>query len=649
MYYVVWLISLFLFSPCLADDKDSKEMILSTPDQLAHQDSLVGKLVGPLGGQLVLQQTDLHIAGAEPLSLTRAHVPPSIKSAYFHDGGDGERHHLNVHLHDTYRGWIFFPQMKLQYFHAGFYRVTDDRGVTLDYRIHNDQTYLLSDSAGITNYAGGTPGGQHDPRNTRITRQGTKVIVTAPDGTIRTYRPGWFVFILEKEQLPNGKVRHFTSLGDSAGFVSVKTLDPSEQHTYATLSFSGFVGLDRTFSSSTGQESVYSYEMRPATNKFEISKRFRPRFENDSPPPLLTSVKRPGLAPEVITYSGRCLLDSYRSKNVLCRCDYAYANHGYATVHALSLPVGNEGAITPVYRLKYDMPVANRRGGITTVDQVDGTRVVYHYSSRFLPEKIAFYDANKELVKQTHYHWNAEQRLSTLEWTDKGGEPICRKSYAYDRFGNPTLEILTGDLTGNGGTESCVTRRAFSDDGRQLLLREETEAGKVVTFQYVPDTNLPTAKLTYDRDRLVKREFWRYDGYLNLIQAIVDDGVGSDSADLSGITTRTLTTYQLRTQQPFLHMPEWTEEAYWEAGHVHTLKRTQYIYDQYGNVCRDDIYDAEGVRAYSLHRYYNAAGQKLHESNALDKPRYTIMTIKVAALHLGKPRAVSVKTGAMTL
>jgi RHS repeat-associated protein len=618
MIYLICFLALILPHSTFTDARKPEELILSTPDQLARQDRLVGQLIGPLGGQLVLKQTDLVTNGAAPLTLNRYYIPPAIFASYHPKGGDADREYMMHHIASMYRGWVFMPQVRLQVLQLQplTVRVTDTSGATLDFRLQNGQTQLITEPHGISNFAGDFPSGQLDPRNTQIAYEQQKVIVTSPDGAKRTYRRASPFYLLEKEQLPNGKVRRYEI---DAQHMSVKSADPCEQHLYDSITMTGSPKLGKcVFQSSSGQNVTYQYDIRLVPGKWDQHKHQEHREFIFKAPPLLTAVHRPMHVSETIAYNERFLLDRYTRDDVLCQCQYGVTDlKSPFTVQSLRLPVGADDGFVAVHTLRYDAPLAKVRDGTTTVDNIDGTRLVYHYSKTFLPQKIEFFDADKNLHKQTLYEWTADQRLHTLAWADGHGYVLCRKTYDYDTFGNPIVETLSGDLTGCGSSDPYTIQRTFSTDGLHLCLREQTDTGKVLVYRYRPGTNLPIAKLTQAGDQVLYREFWEYDLCNNLVQTISDDGTGTEADDFTDVTVRTITSYTLRTEQPFLHLPEWTEEAYWEAGTVHLLKRTHHIYDAYGNVCQDTVYDANGQLAYELHHTYDVDGHLLSETNAL--------------------------------
>ncbi|MBS0621978.1 MAG: RHS repeat protein, partial [Verrucomicrobia bacterium] len=126
----------------------------------------------------------------------------------------------------------------------------------------------------------------------------------------------------------------------------------------------------------------------------------------------------------------------------------------------------------------------------------------------------------------------------------------------------------------------------------------EHEEGKVVTYEYLPNTNLVTAKLTYEGSKVVLRELARYDECNNLIEKIEDHKI---------------TRYHLRQTAPFLYLPESIEELCDQG----LLKRTHLTYDERGNVVRETVYGADGKLAYAIDREYNERGDLLSETNPL--------------------------------
>ncbi len=370
----------------------------------------------------------------------------------------------------------------------------------------------------------------------------------AQTSPLRFYKRAWIsrvyhLYSLEKEILPSGKVlRYRFDHGAQAEFV--ESTDPKERYVYASLRIDGSPQENCNFTSSSGMRAKYIYQRTNFDIKIKEKnghKKLKREYQSWSPA-TLCSVSSPSYRNESSNYCGRFLLDSYSGKDHIFKA--AYSGFGnpeqHYRVHKLLLPVGENHAFVSVYELNYQPPVAGQRGGTTTVKNSDGTSTTYHFSANLLPTLIQYF-GNGNLKKEKTLSWDDRNWLKSIEMKEGQGNLLYQKSYEYDRFGNPNLEILTGDLTGEGNQETYTTKRTFSEDGRHLLLREETEDGKVICLSYLPNTNLATSKLTKDVDKIILREFWIYDDCNNLIQTISDDGASEDKDDLSNVTQRTLT------------------------------------------------------------------------------------------------------------
>jgi RHS repeat-associated protein len=375
------------------------------------------------------------------------------------------------------------------------------------------------------------------------------------------------------------------------------------------------------FTSSSGLKLDYGYQLRTTQWKIDGKKETLLSY-----PCILNSVSSPSYRNESLDYSEKLLLSSYLGKGDVFNIVNAPFGQGpkYYRAHKLLLPVGQNDSFEPVYEMSYQPPIAGEKPGSTTVKNSDGTSIVYHFSKDLLTTSIQYFDQIGELKKEKLYDWNEKNRLKSLSMRDGQKNLFYKKTYEYDSFGNPILETFTGDLTGEGTQETLTTKRVFSEDGRHLLLKEETEDGKVTTFSYLPKTNLITSKLIKDGDEILLREFSIYDDCNNLIKFISDNGDTEDLDNLSEVTQRLITTYVLRGSAPFLHMPEWIIETYLENGAEKPLKKRHLNYDNYGNVSEEAVYGAEGVLAYTLYKTYNERGDILSETNSLGrKATYT--------------------------
>lgn len=626
------LICLLLSTFALANQTQD-ELLVSSPEQIAsfsiEQDFLIGGLVSPLSGQPVLRHTDLIVKGAQELLVNRVYVPfylPYSFPEHKHHKEDWRKLYLYQYLSKNYRGWKIYPHQWLQFNPFSMTAiVSDSHGTVLKFLISNS-TRLASPSYALTNVSGDIPSGKFDPRNTCVSfdRHSQKVHVNAPDGTFRLY--GHYrshFYLLEKEILPNGKVIRY-DYDAHARLKEIRSLDPKERHVYASIRCeSSPENQQWHLTTSTSQTADYHYQIKQEKTKTRqpVGRKGKKLHVHDThlSPPILLSASSPFFRHETINYSDQFLLESHSSKSAICTFQYAGFGEGaqHYKIHKLLLPVGSNDTLYPVHEMSYHPPIAGQKEGSTTVKNRDGTSIVYHFSKQILPTTIHYFGADGSLKKEKIFSWTEKQWLKSIEVKDGQSKIFFKRSYEYDRFGNPILEEFHGDLTGSAQFETCMTRRVFSEDGRNLLLKEETEEGKVTCFSYLPNTNLVISKLTKDRDTIVLREFFHYDDCNNLIQTIIDDGTSSEPHDLTHVTQRKTTTISLRQQQPFLHMPEWVEEKCFEDGFEKLLKRTHLNYDQYGNVNREEIYDADGIYAYTISREYNERGTLISETNAL--------------------------------
>jgi len=423
--------------------------------------------------------------------------------------------------------------------------------------------------------------------------------------------------LLNKEVLPNGKILRY-QYNKERQLVRVISMDPKEIHTYATIEIDS--SPDKTsskFSTHSGQAATY--HQRPKQNPFKLPKGSKPLKVEKRVLNLLaiTKASSPFYASETMSFANT-LLNSYSGHQNLFSCEYAESGESHSKnkrVSKLLFPVDGTH-FQPVHEFSYQPPLVGEKAGSTTVRNIDGSFVIYEYSKELLLIAIKHYSADSTLKRKKQFCWTENHWLSTVDCQDGNGYILYTKTYEYDAYGNPVREVFSGDLSGIGIAQN-VTTRQFSIDGLHLLLEEKTPEGKILSFHYLPNTNLITAKLTKEKDRILQREFNAYDDCNNLIKHIEDNGTALEPENLKDVTQRKITAYILRNQHPFLHLPEWIEEKYIENGSEKLLKRTHLSYDIHGNVCEESVYDAEGTLAYIVHKSYNDRGDLTAVTNAI--------------------------------
>lgn len=641
--YLITAICFLLSTPVFSDEETNEELFPSTPEQIAslrsEQSYLIGGVISPLSGQPVLRETDLVAKGAQNIVLSRTFSPlymPCSFPQYKNQQEEWDKYHFCTHLKEHYKGWQFYPHLKLKYYPLSRrILLTDPQGMSLYFSASSHFQEQVISVVGLTNALGDTPGGKYDPRNTRFSYEdnGNKIHVYSPEGVTRFYcrrkQPGdphymekiGQLYLLEKEVLSNGKVLkyHYDVGGELR---RIESLDPQERFVYASVKIDGSTREGNChFTASSGLEAHYGFYKRPISWKIKRKRKHGKGqdYIKTVCPPILGLVSSPYYRHEFLDYSDKHLLTVYSGKNEVFNVNYGcFGRHPqHFRVNQLLLPVSSNDAFVPVYELSYDPPVAEEKAGVTMLKNSDGTATHYHFSKSLLTSLIQYFGQDGNLKKEKAFSWDDKQWLQAVEIRDADQNLLYRRSFEYDKFGNPIVEIFTGDLTGNGNLESFTTKRVFSEDGRNLLLKEESEDGKVVCFSYLPNTDLITSRLIKDGDKIIQREFSVYDGCNNLIQTISDDGVNENKNDLSQVTQRRIKTYILRQSAPFLHMPEWVEESYWENGVERGLTKSHFIYDRYGNVAEEEVFDAEGQHAYTIYKTYNERGDVLTETNRM--------------------------------
>ncbi|PJD95543.1 MAG: hypothetical protein CK425_08490 [Parachlamydia sp.] len=647
MHYWIHTI-LLLFVSIQAFSEEITSLPCSAPDQIAaltQETSKVGGLVSPLSGQPYLKQTDLIAKGAQDVILSRIFIPQhrnwhANQAQLFSKG-------MVQHPPVVESGWVIFPHIHLDHraitrkkYHKKLViknevRITDKHGVALTFALDsNGHAQLVDKPYGIcnSNPVDEMPSAQYDFRNTKIVKNDTGIFVHSPQGSIYHYanrNENIFVdgnthvttqeahYLLAKEVLPNGKILRY-HYNKERQLVRVISMDPKEIHTYATIEIQSSPDYTTSkFSTNSGQKA--SYQQLLKKKPFKQPKGSKPLQIEKRVLNLLSikSTSTPFYASEIMSFDN-ALLNSYFGQQNLFSCEYAESGERHSKnkrVSKLLLPV--DGAhFQPVHEFSYQPPLVGEKAGSTTVRNIDGSTVIYEYSKELLLTAIKHYSSDSTLKRKKQFNWTENHWLSSIDSQDGNGYVLYTKTYEYDAYGNPVREVFSGDLSGKGICQN-VTTRQFSNDGRHLLLEEKTPEEKILSFHYLPNTNLMTAKFTKENDRILQREFNIYDDCNHLIKHIEDNGTALEQENLSGVTQRKITAYILRNQHPFLHLPEWIEEKYLEHGSEKVLNRTHLSYDVHGNVCEESVYDAEGTFAYIVHKSYNDRGDLTAVTNAI--------------------------------
>lgn len=584
--------------------------------------SLVEGVVSVITGDFYALEEDIVIQGAEPLTLKRCYIGLRGKGSW------SFCQHATAVCNRTLK----------------FLKVREPNGTILTYAYDSKEetpTFFLQHlkTKGLTNTGRGILSGQTNLKNQRIEMEKDWQAFTlfSPQGTRRIYRlmqgkkllerplglspDGNSIYLLDREELPSGN-KILYSWDKYGRLTSIATKDPSEKKSYAEarLTYQGKVKKQReqpylqsrdfTVETSDGRELQYRYfSDGEKTEKVWYLEEIRSKEAPWSAFHYLPRQKsKHRLLHEACFPDGRIFKIDYYPIS-------AEKFSGY--VKTLHSPVGN--GLQPIRQFVYE-PGSRK----TIVTDIQGVSTVYFWNEQTRLYRIDRLTSKGKLHSREIFTWEEESsgdttRLLSKALRDESGELIRATGYLYDEFGNVIEEHFYGHLTGQASSELevCVKKRTYSQEGKNLLLKKEEPSGLTVTYSYLPGTSLILSKLYSEKGVIKKRVFYQYNRDHLLTGQLLDNGSHSDRDNLTGVTTRLIKTYSLKSDQPFLGMPELIEESYWDGQRERLLKKTRLHYTTGGRISLKEVYDETGALAYQLTYAYDEMGRLIQESNAL--------------------------------
>ncbi|MBS0637825.1 MAG: RHS repeat-associated core domain-containing protein, partial [Verrucomicrobia bacterium] len=187
---------------------------------------------------------------------------------------------------------------------------------------------------------------------------------------------------------------------------------------------------------------------------------------------------------------------------------------------------------------------------------------------------------------------------------------ICLvRKFNYDGHGNILKNIVVARITKNEGniqfnddlsyTYSCdrlETTYTYSDDGFNLKESECDPNGNYTYYEYLPGTNLITAKFICDKTSICKREFFTYDENGLVNEHIFDDGTSRDKNLLDGVTERHKREFTYRLEMPHFGEVLETNEYYYDSSKAAYVwcKRENNHFDSHGRIVKKSLTDCKG-------------------------------------------------------
>lgn len=629
--------------------------------------SIAAGCVNVITGDLVIGKEDLSVRGAVSLPLHRSYA-----------SGNGKAEDCNC-------GWhFFFPHFRLKCEVLGPYEpetveltLPSGTGVQFHYSGKEKKNRVLEPvitrhAVGMTNNSSGILSGRTNFKNARILFDDGKhgksnVRLVTPEGLHCYYEPfkvkkeGRQEFVLVREELPNGCWILYEH--DKYGRPTLaKVVNPNQNKVFSWALFY-WEGSEKEshnvrIETSDQRELCYTFERRRGKEE-EKSDRFYLREINGSftagetitfaPPPkgfnsLLTEMKSGSQLVQKILYHYPEKKGEVKDKH----------DHRCNRVKELFRPAGPNGEEICTHRFSYpkihwreDMSCCEK-GGITTVEGPHGLKTTYEWSRELRPLWMRLYDTEDSSQPKMMHElvWGAEKTnevgdLKARALLDGDGRYIWIKTYSYDDHFNPITETFHGNLTGTcqghfgmndrkiEGGETYSHRYKYSNDGRNLLLEDREDNGRIIRYQYFPGTALLSAKLTCGGQRIWHRELYEYDEDHLLSAEIIDDGISSDPKDFSGITHRVAK----RTYRRSDGLPDKIEERCYDpsTGQEKVLKTIFMHYSPKLLLSRQEIFDSEDNHTYTLFFEYDDKDRLIRETDPLGHSTSYVYD------HLGRP------------
>ncbi len=288
-------------------------------------------------------------------------------------------------------------------------------------------------------------------------------------------------------------------------------------------------------------------------------------------------------------------------------------------------PVGANGALVRtveyVYGVSRDLPIdqsAYSSTHVTEVYDAYGCKTRYEMDRFDRLKRIKRFDLSGALDRTEHFVWDdSEAHKGNLRHRyiqDANCQTLASHQFAYDARGNVTVEIISGNLTGNSENERYIRHYGYSNDGFNNLLSESDDFLRI-QYEYVPCSNRLLSKLVFEEDQLRERTFRQYNSRNELVKITVDDGWDKDPQSLSGVTHRAVTLFTYRPDGLSFSR----EERFWSPSdeQEHLFRRIVYSYDEHNRLIGETIIDANEVERYTLRTTYDEAGHVTCETNAL--------------------------------
>lgn len=622
-----FLILLFSFATLSSDERQNpyqSTLLNGDPDLFVNG-------VHVITGDYFENNQYLHVIGAEPIHLSMSYTTQGRNSL---DGG-----------------WINFPHLRS--FHnvqANELIVSEPNGLKLSYSIPQEKGPLelcVNEHAlqsGMTNTSSGQVSAHLNLKNNRIFFEEDRksFTLTTASGIKRYYEIQTHLneyhefpvvgkvryretFFLKKEQLANGNVVRY-SYTDHGKISKVETLNPLETKVYAWISFR-YIQEPPTASAITSDNQEFHFECETVIRNRKPISRLKWALGTKTP-------KQTFIYDNNNDGANGAISEKQEPQGRKTRLNY-YIDPN----KPFFMRVKQVGTPHTRFNFKYFSGIPYETPGYTQVFDGEGNLTVYKYSPEMRIKEIEYYEGNSKLKKVEKLFWGENEGLEATFLQarillDAEKRPFFAKRFFYDLKGNPIEESVYGNFTGrtdstflldeNGfpldfSTETLSINRVYSQDNRNLLLREIYPNGLETYYEYHPLYELITAKFELDKGQIKKRQFFVYNEDLILVRTITDNGSGSSEEDLTNVSHRLINAITPKLEQPALNLPKTITEKYLDlkTGQEKQLKRTVLSYNKQAQPIREDVYDANDVFRYRIEKEYDKHGNLIYNTNPI--------------------------------
>lgn len=567
--------------------------------------------VSTIHGDYSELEIDLIVPGPDPLILSRFYSShDTLASGHF--GGWRFLSKCILWVHKDPKGKTYSTAEGN--FDRVYVRVGTDEGSILTYlgwkNTTNPRTKSLytvdidGEVFNLANTARGAPHSWTNQKNNQLYSQGDRFELILANQGRRDYlkHPSKDFYLLEKETLPSGN-KIFYEYDQEGRPILIRMTNAKEEKLLSwikihygkttTVETSDKKGIQYHFDEDSFHRPLLTQVTR--THKPSITYQYQPTGNH----PLLIRKELPG-GQEV-------------------HIEYLADNAGKNRVHSLTKPISD----SLIARREFTYQIESDGSGYTEILGPSGEKIIHSYNEDLQLISIEEY-LNGSLYRTQRKFWGKKKDVCNLLQTsvdDSVGNVYYVKTFSYDDYGRVLTEKEYGNLTGSHPDPLLIhqdgtihesqeghikTYSYIQADGFDVVNQIDAK-GSGVRFCYKQGTNLLIKKYILVGNKRKKRWFYDYNEDGALTQILIDDGDESTPKSIWCLGKRLITKITPKQELPALGAPEVIEEKYLDTKTKQEIliKKTVNDFDSFGNIVRQEVYDANEEHRYTLNKCYD--------------------------------------------